>query len=220
MRVGVGIFVVMLVVILPLTYAADTQELQTAAVDKAVADANRFLAAETTKQMKAGFEDVKTQINSNNDENMRILDTRMGNLIMDVKQKIIIGTLGAILVAQAIIGLALMYVWRRYSYEYYQSQLIKGQKEEIEAMKSERDQRSMAEMQQPQWYPQEVQKTYSTEHGQAAAANMSAMNAWQMQAPHQGYWVSPQPVQPIPPYDPSKYQQTQEQYEGGQYGPQ
>lgn len=188
-------------------------------VDAQTEQANKFLSAELSRQIKTEMETVKQQINDNNDENMRMLDSRMANIIIDVKQKIILGTLGAILVAQAIIGLAMMYVWRRYSFEYYQSKIIQGQKEELEAMKSERDVQGIATLQQADWQMQQVQETAATRFGQAAAANVSMMNQWQTQPAYQGAWVSPQQVQKMPAAPQQQYPQQQyPQWEGGNYG--
>lgn len=169
------------------------------AVDLRVSESNKYLSAEASRQITAAQEEMLKQINANNDENFRVFDQRMSSLMTDIKLKVIVGGIGAILIANAIVGLAFIYVTRRYSYEYYLEKVLKQhldvQKEPPKQKEVEEMEKGLAQMQQQAWAPQQPAETMSTMFGQAAASQMTDMNQWQFQPAYEGAWKrAEQPV--------------------------
>jgi hypothetical protein len=161
-------------------------------VDARLSQANSFLAAETSRMIKAEMETLQNEMQEYNDENFRIFDGRLADFSRNAKQQIIIGGIGAILVANALIGLALIWVFRRYSYEYYQQQLLEAKEKETELLKNDiNDLKGFRQMQEQQWNLQQTPQTIGTVYGQEAAGNMSAMNQWQAQPAYNGSWQAP-----------------------------
>ena len=214
----VGIVWLCLIVCLASVHAED------AALQANIDASNRFLAAETVKQLKTMEDEVIAKVNANNDENFRAFDQRMTDLELRTKQQVIVGGLGAILVANAFIGMAYLWVTRRYSYEKHLEKLVeRGDKianTEL-AVEEQTVSRQMAQMAQPSWQQQVPQQSVSTIFGQQAAAQQSMMNEWQYQPAYQGAWVPPQQpvshVQWSPPPDLAE-QQRQWEREQGQGG--
>ena len=155
-----------------------------------VDQANKFLAAEVTRQMKQSQEEMLAALSNTNDINFIEFDKRVQAFTVTAKQQIIIGGIGAVLVANALIGLALIWVFRRYSYEYYQQKMLEAKEQEIEAVK--RDLKGFQELQQPAWNMQQPQQTVGMQYGQQMAGDMSMMNQWQTQPAYAGSWTSPQ----------------------------
>jgi len=155
---------------------------------------NRLVSAEILKQMKTMKEEVIAAANANNDANVAILDQRSQQMLADTRQRVIIGGIGAILVANAIVALFMIRTWRRYSYEYYLEKQLKQRDKVIETAKEEYSQ-ALAQYQQQSWSPQQPQQTLSMQVGQTEAMNMTQMNAWQMQPAYQGSWAPPKETQ-------------------------
>ena len=155
---------------------------------------NRLVSAEILKQMKTMKDDVIAAANANNDANVAILDQRSQQMLADTRQRVIIGGIGAILVANAIVALFMIRTWRRYSYEYYLEKQLKQMDKVIETAKEEYSQ-ALAQYQQQSWSPQQPQQTLSMQVGQTEAMNMTQMNAWQMQPAYQGSWAPPKETQ-------------------------
>jgi sensor c-di-GMP phosphodiesterase-like protein len=155
---------------------------------------NRLVSAEILKQMKTMKDDVIAAANANNDANVAILDQRSQQMLADTRQRVIIGGIGAILVANAIVALFMIRTWRRYSYEYYLEKQLKQRDKVIETAKEEYSQ-ALAQYQQQSWSPQQPQQTLSMQVGQTEAMNMTQMNAWQMQPAYQGSWAPPKETQ-------------------------
>lgn len=170
-------------------------------------ESNRFLSAEVAKQMKALQEDLLKKVNDNNDANFKALDDRMMALIEQERLRVVIGGLGAVLIANAFIGLAYLWITKRYSYETHLEKLIGRQQKEFDAFK-ERYDKTLQELQKDTWNVQKPQETIGMKLGQDVVSNQSQMNQWQYQAPYEGGWqrtdnVVPQPV----------YEQMQEMYQ-------
>jgi hypothetical protein len=177
----------LLVILIPSVMAAieDQQTIQNVVVAQ-TDQANRFLSAEVSKQIKAEQEAIIKQVNDNNDANFQMLDVRTSQMMADTKQRVIIGGIGAILVANAIVALFLMRAWRRYSFEYYQQQIIKKQGTHIKVVEDE-----LKELKERTWNIQTPVPTYSDVVGQAQAMDMSQMNQWQLQPAYAGSWAPP-----------------------------
>jgi hypothetical protein len=188
-----------------------------AAVQSRVDDANRFLSAEVTRAIKKGQEETLAEVKRASDENFQILDVRMSQLMSDAQMRVIIGGIGAILVANALVAIVLSYVSRRYSFEYYQDKIIGQQQTEIADLKGRVD--GGGKFQQRSWTDQVPTKTVTDQIGVAAAGSVSAMNAWQHQAARQGAWVPPSDgVSSLPQdYIPQDLQQVY-QHQGGADG--
>jgi hypothetical protein len=186
------VWFVLILVLMGVVSAADANSgapLQ-AAVNAQVEQANRFLSAEVAKQIQIEQEKVMAAVNANNDANFQTFDGRMALMLLNVRQQVIVGGIGAILIANAIVGLFLLRAWRRYSYEYYQEQIIKKQTQEIGNLSGELE--KIQQMQQQSWYPQPELNTISAKMGQVEAMNMTQMNQWQMQPAYAGSWQPPQ----------------------------
>lgn len=198
--VGVWLMLLLCVATALADTASDQQQVQTA-----VDASNRFLAAETAKAIKASGDEVAAQLIQNNDANFIEFDKRMNQLMQDTRLQVIIGGIGSILVANALVGIMLAVMHKRYSLEYYQQQLLGKQSEEIDRLRSMQEMQGFNQMQQQSWQIQEPAKTLGTEFGQAAVGQVSQMNAWQMQPTYQGAWQAPQEnvqryVPPLPQY--------------------
>ena len=211
MLLKVGIIGCILVVLSSLVYAQETtpavvESSQSPAVQAQVQEANRFLSAEVSRQIKASQDDMLKQLQANQDDNFKVLDQRTNQMMLDTRNRVIIGGLGAILVANGIIGLAYLYVTRRYSYErFLEKELGEAKmKAEQSAEKYGSEQKvveqqvqsqmtpGMQVLQQGAWWPQEPPQTFSSQFGQVAASQATDMNQWQFQAPYEGAWKRPE----------------------------
>jgi len=214
--VRIGIFLISLVVLSAVVMAVDSplspgdvQQVNNGQI-VTTTDTSRLAAAEILKQMGSMKADIIAATNANNDANVAILDQRSQQMLADTRQRVIIGGIGAILVANAIVALFMIRTWRRYSYEYYLEKQLKQRDKVIETAKEEYNQ-VLAQYQQQSWAPQQPQQTLSMQVGQTEAMNMTQMNAWQMQPAYQGSWA--------PPKEPQQQSQTQffNQNQGGGY---
>lgn len=204
-----GVFVLMLVVVSTFSSAdpvvGDPQQQQ-------IDVANRYLSAEVTKQIKLMEDELLKKINDNNDANMMAIDQRMTQVQQDIKQRVVIGGIGAILIANAFIGFAYLWVTRRYSYERFLERLLERKSKGGELLAQQQDVYSMHPTEMPQFQPtpqqlQQVQEAQATQWqqppeqtltsfiGQRQASNLSAMNEWQFQAAHEDAWKRPGNVQ-------------------------
>lgn len=189
---------------------------------------NRYLAAEVSRQMKTTKEDIIVAINDYNDENFQVFDRRMNVLMLDTRMKVILGGIGAVLVANAIAAMILIKSWKRYSYEAYLEALLKKQAEEVKSVEDaesdQHEQSQLQQMQQSEWAPQQPVQTIGMQYGQAQASDMSYVNQWQTQPAYAGAWKSPVETEIEPSntwqqaqqYQPQPQPQPQQQYQDDQ----
>ena len=194
--VVVGLFLLFL----PLCLGVDLQipgEPQPAA---SADQANRYLSAEVTRQIKAMQEAVIAEVNANNDGNFQAFDERTNQFMHDTQKNVLIGTIGATLVVSGAVAFIYLRIMKRYSYEDYLARIVDKQQKELDSSKSQ----AMAQMQQAIWTPQQPAQTLAATFGQETASNMSQMNAWQAQPAYAGAWKSPVTAQPeyshLPPW--------------------
>jgi len=181
---------------------SSANQLSQNALDAQVSEANRYLSAEVSRQIQNSQKELIAAVNTNNDENFRVFDDRMKSYMGDLKMKVIVGGIGAILLVNALIGLAYLYVTRRYSYEHFLEkrfdQYLKAQKTSPQQKEVEDMARGLEQMQQQAWAPQAPEQSVSTMFGQAAASHMSDMNQWQFQPAYEGAWKrAEQPVSSV-----------------------
>jgi len=158
---------------------------------------NRFLAAEVSRQMMLSKDDILKNLKEYQDENYRILDGRLIEAISDMKMKMTLGVVGAILFVNAFVVWILARKMRNYSFEKYQEDLIGKQQQQIDEMSHYQQQYGgVSQMQQPTWAPQQSPQTFGMAVGQAKASEMTQMNAWQAQPAYDGAWKSPIVAQP------------------------
>ena len=151
--------------------------------------ANRFLSAEVTRQLNTMKTEISTELKIHQDDNFRIFDQRMHELMDEVRWKIILGALGAFFLGAAVSTYVLQKNMRNYSYEkYLEKQLQQGTFASPD--------RSMDATQQAQWQPQQPTNTIGMQFGQQAASEMTQMNQWQAQPAYDGAWQSPVQAQP------------------------
>jgi hypothetical protein len=188
--------------------SSQTQALQQARVD----EANRYLSAELNKQLKSMQEDMLKQVNANNDENFRQFDGRMTRFMDDMRWKVLIGGLGVMILAGALMAYFLHLTTKRYSYEAYQQKIIGMQQQELDRYKAHIGQ-GVEQMQQQSWeYGRPEQGLTATGvMTQEQAATQSQVNEWQYDAPYQGAWVPPE-------YDDGSGQQSPQEWEQNQNG--
>jgi hypothetical protein len=194
----VGVFLVMLIAFSTFVHAETLQEQSDAAINARVDEANRYLSAEVTRQMTSMKADIIQEIKSNQDENFRIFDGRMTLFMEDTKNSVTIGMLGAAILANGIVGFAMMYFMRKYSYEGYLKELSERQQKElldIQQVSKEdinRDLRGIQEMQAEARQVQVPTETLGMQYGQQVVGNVSEMNRWQGIPAYQGAWSAPQ----------------------------
>lgn len=199
----VGVFWLILLICAPIVFSAETAP-----------DANRFLSAELARQMQAQKEDMLKALEENQDANFQLLDNRMAELMAAERMKVVVGGMGAILAANAIVALLLLKYIRRYSYEKYLEDTLGRREAELEKVNAQNAEiaklivpqaqqqpvqnpysQAFQEVQQPAWYPQQPQETVGMKFGQEKAAQMSQMNQWQLTPNYEGAWTPPVPVQ-------------------------
>lgn len=205
--------------------AVDAQDQVDVAVSARVDEANRYLTAEVSRQITAEKEEILQEMKNYQDENFQIFDGRMSLLMQDTKNAVIIGSVGAAALANAIVGLALLIFMRKYSYEGYLKGLLEKQGNqilelhELNAKDVKRDLQGVMEMQAESRQQQVPTNTLGMQYGQVQAGRMSEMNQWQNIPAYQGSWVPPrenvqQQVMPnwqVPPsnFDPTIYPEQQ-----------
>lgn len=176
-----------------------------------IQEANKYLSAEATKQIKAMKEEVLAEVRANNDANFQQLDGRMIELMADVKMKVVLAALGVMLLGNGIGVFFLIRSFRNTSYEAYlekqldtiHAELAMERSEEAQAMKagdwqaraqySERDLQAFRD-QQGNWQ-QPASQSFATQIGPVAASQQSMMNEWQTEPAYAGAWESPVKVQ-------------------------
>jgi hypothetical protein len=141
----------------------------------------RFLSAEAQRLIQTEFTTVKQDLKDYQDENFIALDGQMRAVITEAQQKLVIGGIGAVLLAGAIVAFFMFHLARKYSYETYLEGQLEHQQNEAYADPS------LQPMQQQQWEQQPAQ-TIGMDQGQAFVSNTSQFNNWQVQAPHQDGW--------------------------------
>jgi len=156
--------------------------------------ANKYLSAEVAKQIQTSSASMLKQMQDYQDENFRIFDGRMQQLMDDGFTKAILGGFGAMLLASGIVAYILTKYFKTYSYEKYQEKIIGQQQEQLQARGQELQ--AMREMQQPEWEVQRPQETVGMRYGQSWASDMTAMNQWQAQPAYDGAWRAPIETKP------------------------
>jgi hypothetical protein len=194
----VGVFVCLLMVLIVGVHAeGEVVSAQGGIVTTDMSSANRFLAAENAKAIDKMQQNVVDALIKNNDDNVRILDQRVAQMEADTKQRVIIGGVGAILIANALIGIVYVWATRRYSYEHFLEKMLQRKVAEMklpEAMPAP----AVIPMSQgqmdaaaPTWVQPVPEQTVSTMLGQQTAANLSDMNQWQFNPAYEGSWSRP-----------------------------
>jgi len=191
-----------------------------------ISQANKFLAAETSRQIDEMQKEITTDLQEYQDANFLILDQRMTQVMEDTKWKVLLATLGAVLAGSALVAFFLIRSIQNYSFEKYQEKMLKQRpaddpglivNEQYDGYDPQQYE-GVQQMQNNEWHPQQSQPTLSTQFGQQAASHMTQMNQWQMQPAYDGAWSSPnKPVQQMTP-NPAGYYA--DQYEDQQYPPQ
>jgi hypothetical protein len=185
-----------LLMLVPVSSFAEVQDssLQNA-IGAQVDQANRYLSAENSKALEKMKEDILTDMKAYNDENFRIFDTRMQNLMLDVKLRLIVGSLGVILLANGVVALVMIWVTRNYSYEAYLMKVAKQKQVRVDspenAQQLQKDMKQINGMKQEAWEQQVPHQTLAMKLGEVEVANTSDMNRWQHQPAYQGAWTPP-----------------------------
>ena len=203
------VIVCLLLVILPYSIlaAADTPPgvvpvtnslSSSAEIDKA----NKYLAAEVSRQIADSQAKSLQEMKNYNDENFQIFDGRMSELVSDMKMKFVIGGLGVVFLAMGLGTYLMMKQLKRYSYETYLEQVIEKQmlvgKPVDQPQYTEAEQQGMQQMRQQEWHPQQSQQTIGMDMGQQWASEQTAMNQWQAQPAYDGSWKAP--IETVPQY--------------------
>jgi hypothetical protein len=187
------------------TTVISTPNGQNPAVQAQVDQANRYLSAELQKQLKDMKEEMLTELKANQDANTASVYQWMQDIADTLRQRVVIGTLGACAFIQAALGFLYLYINRRYSYEYFLEKELfirkdKGNKKDAPIVTNDvppignrfestnLQSSGMEHMQESEWHDNIPNQTVSMEFGQQAASQMTAMNEWQFQAPHQDGW--------------------------------
>ena len=191
----------MLVVVLPFVVIAapDTVGGEATVSPITTSEQNKYLTAETKKELNSMKEELLTSLKENQDANFMTLDARMVQLMADIRIKVILAGIGAVIAAQSLFTYMLLRSFKSYSYETYLEKII-GEKLGASAFANpiqsqDLQQQGLNQMQEQQWQPQEVQQTVSTEYGQIAVSDMSYMNEWQHQPVYDGAYRAPPPSQ-------------------------
>lgn len=145
-------------------------------------EVSRFLSADAQRLIRSEIGQVQEDLQAYQDENFLLLDQQMRAVITDAQKKLVLGVLGAMLVAGGFISWFMFYIARKYSYEQFlEAQLGTpgGHAYQDEGVQ---------QMQQPEWQGYEQQQTIGMEQGQAYASNTSSFNDWQVQSPYKGGW--------------------------------
>lgn len=149
-------------------------------------EANRFLAAEATKQIKAMGEELEKKLKTYQDENFMMLDQRMDKTMRESQQRLIVGSAGAILLGGALIGYFMFHLARKYSYERYLEDELE-RRDALQVQGFQQPTEALQQMQQPTWQQQQPFQSVAMDMGQSVS-NSSQFNNWQVQSPRQGGW--------------------------------
>ena len=141
----------------------------------------RFLSAEAQRLIQNEFNQLETDLKAYQDENFIALDGQMKTTMTEIQQRLVIGGIGAILLAGSIIAFFMFHLARKYSYEKYLEGQLERQQNEAYVDPS------LQQMQQNQWQ-QQPGVSIGNEQGQTFASNASAFNNWQVQSPYEGGW--------------------------------
>lgn len=237
-----------LLVLAPAVFAQDAIDVSQlpGSVQQQVEASNRFLSAEVGKQIRSANEQTLQELKDYQTENFVELDMRMSTIAEDMKKKLILGGIGAMLLASGIVAIVYMWITKRYSYEVYLQNYITEMHKKYEPLKdgeqkiiplqakNAQQERIMAEMQQRDWqYGRPTQGLTATGViDQSQAADYSQLNEHQYNPAYAGAWVPEQGqgvfgqqqftpqgqvYQEVPPqYPQQQYPQQQQQ----QYPPQ
>ena len=194
-----SIFVLMLVVCIPFVVAEPSTigGGEPSSGVSSTAEQNRYLTAEAKKELATMKDELLVALQENQDLNFGTLDSRMVQLMADIRIKIILAGIGAVIAAQSLFVYLLLRSFKSYSYETYLEKILGEKLGQTQSVSQTQDlqQQGLDQMQEQQWYPQEVQPTISTEYGQVAASDMSYMNEWQHQPVYDGAYQAPPPSQ-------------------------
>lgn len=170
----VVVMVLILVALVATVSAAENAQTQQA----------RYISAELQREMDQMEEELKTELKNNNDENFRVFEGRMVEFMSDAQMKILLGGIGGILVANALVAIVMFRYFKSQSYEAFKDRFQHEQNQQYEQ-----------EMQQREWHPQQPQQSVGMQYGQEQAAQMSQMNQWQTQPAYAGSWTPPSETQ-------------------------
>lgn len=155
--------------------------------------ANRFLSAEATRQIRSAKDEMLTEMKEYQDQNFGILDARMHELMQDIRMKVMLATLGVILLAQGLAAYIMMRSFKNNSYEAFLEKTLAdtGKNVTAETEPTARELQGVVQQQEKEWRPQQPAQTYGAQMGQAAASNQSMANEWQTEPAYAGAWESP-----------------------------
>jgi hypothetical protein len=145
--------------------------------------------------------EILADLQANNDANFQQLDARMAGLMADIRMRVILGVLGAIIVGQGIGVYLLMKSFRNNSYEAFLEKRLGFANAELGILKSE-DAQKLQEHTQVYAQPQAIYQeqvdwnqppptSYGAEIGQTAVSQQSMTNQWQTEPARAGSWQSP-----------------------------
>jgi hypothetical protein len=177
--------VLVLVVSSSLVCAVDVSS-STEAMNIQMAESNRFLAAEVSKQIRAANDETVKALKEYQDENFMMLDERMSATMHEVQQRLIVGAAGAILLGGALIGFFMFHLARKYSYERYLEDELE-RRDVLPPQGYQQPTEAMQQVQQPTWQQQQPFQSVAMDMGQSVS-NMSQFNNWQVQPARQGGW--------------------------------
>lgn len=191
------IIIICMMLVMPFAVYAEGEVISGPGVVADTATSNRFLAAENAKAIEKMKQELIEALIKNNDDNVRILDQRMIEIENRTRQRVIVGGVGAILVANALIGMIYVWVTRRYSYEHFLERLLQRKVPEMKVHDAMPPPAvvpptpGQIEASSPVWQQPTKEETVSTFFGQQVAANMSDMNQWQFTPAYEGAWQRP-----------------------------
>jgi hypothetical protein len=197
----IGVFLLMMVVCSGFVVAAATPDYTgtspnvDATTAAHVAEANRYLSAETIQQLQAMQKQISADLQKNQDADAQALDDRMKAYTQRELQMVLMGSIGATLVASAGVALFMFRVARKNAYEAF----IMAQNDQFRLGKVQGGSPEQSWIQPPNTTtlqkentPQETFKTISMEQGQSYASNSSKLSNWQVQGPYHDGWSWPQ----------------------------
>jgi hypothetical protein len=162
------------------------------AVQLQMDQANRFLQAETTKEIRAMGDRVEKNLKEYQDQNFRILDGRVQAAVQSYSQKVVISVAGVSLLVSGLVSWFLFTLARKYAYADYVKAQIDQQAQKAQDAGYLAQTPQMQQMSQPEWHPEEKMQTIGMAQGQSFASNTSVLSNWQVQSPyHGGYEWSP-----------------------------
>lgn len=174
----------LIVLILASVQAGMAVEGPDGAVNVQLDQSNRFLSAETSRIIKDEMAQVEESLKSYQDENFVALDGEMRKVMVDVQQRVILGSLGAMLLGGAIVAIIMFNLAKKYSYE----KVLEQQAEHLQQQNDLYNDPHMQQLQNPDWGTQQYGNTVSSDFGQSFASNASQFSGWQQNAPYKGGW--------------------------------